>query len=409
MVLSSQISRSSGGRRRLTSRHRKPRLWRWGLLILILIGAGTYWFWTDTETPAAASAEARGTLPAPGRTLTPPPKRTRQVLRSQTSPKNTTPTTASPAQSPPALTAKNKHSIHPSRPKLERSQASVASLSTIKPAIQNPAIQPARPSRFGAVQTNPSGLITRTTQLINNDQWVDARSLLNTRLIDPKPSLSRAEARSIREKLAQVNATLVFSSRVVPNDPLTELYTIASGDFLAKVAPRYSITYQLIEHINGISARRIRVGQRIKLIHGPFHAVVTKSDFRMDLFLTDPDGKKVYIRSLPVGLGEDDSTPLGSWIVRPGGKVANPGWTNPRTGKVYAPDNPLNPIGEYWIGLEGNDDRTRGLAGYGIHGTIDSDSIGKQVSMGCVRLLPDDIALVYKLLVHARSTVVIQP
>lgn len=403
----------------MTSRHRKPRYWRWGLLILILIAAGTYWFWDDAETPVV-SADARGTLPPQGQLLMSPLKGTSKTHPAQTSPKNTASTTASPvpktAQSSTVFTAQSEHSVNPKTHKPKKPQTSVspvASLSAITPATQNPSIKPAHASAQTlnptAVRANPSGLITRGNQLINNDQWVDARSLLNTRLIDPSPTLSRAEARSIREKLAEINATLIFSSRTIPNDPLTELYTIAGGDFLAKVAPRYGITYQLIEHINGINARRIRVGQRIKVVHGPFHAVVKKSDFRMDLFLTDPDGKKVYIRSLPVGLGEDDSTPLGSWIVRQGGKVANPGWTNPRTGKVYAPDNSLNPIGEYWIGLEGTDDRTQGLAGYGIHGTIDLDSIGKQVSMGCVRLLPGDIALVYKLLVDARSTVVIQP
>jgi lipoprotein-anchoring transpeptidase ErfK/SrfK len=71
--------------------------------------------------------------------------------------------------------------------------------------------------------------------------------------------------------------------------------------------------------------------------------------------------------------------------------------------------DPKNPIGKYWLALEGADDRTRGLSGYGIHGTIEPDSIGKQASMGCVRLRDDDIALVYQLLVEGESLVTVTP
>ncbi len=248
-------------------------------------------------------------------------------------------------------------------------------------------------------------------QLIEAGKLLQARAILNTRLVDDGSVRQppRHDAAAIRSKLAQLNQILIFSSRVIPNDPLSKLYTIQGGDLLSRVAPPYRITYQLIERINGISARRIRAGQKIKVLNGPFHAVVDKSDFRMDVFLPGPDNTLVYVRSFKVGLGEDNSTPVGAWRVRSAGKVANPGWTNPRTGKVFAPDDPQNPIGEYWIGLEGQDDRTQGLIGYGIHGTIEPSSIGRQVSMGCVRMLPDDIALVYDLLVETHSTLVIQP
>ncbi|MFO0490957.1 MAG: L,D-transpeptidase, partial [bacterium] len=68
-------------------------------------------------------------------------------------------------------------------------------------------------------------------------------------------------------------------------------------------------------------------------------------------------------------------------------------------------DNPANPIGERWIGLDGSDDNTRKFVGYGVHGTVDPDSIGQQRSMGCVRLASDDVAMVYELLVDRLSTV----
>jgi len=45
---------------------------------------------------------------------------------------------------------------------------------------------------------------------------------------------------------------------------------------------------------------------------------------------------------------------------------------------------------------------------YGIHGTIDPASIGENMSMGCIRMLPKDVALVYDLLVNKHSRVTIR-
>ena len=43
--------------------------------------------------------------------------------------------------------------------------------------------------------------------------------------------------------------------------------------------------------------------------------------------------------------------------------------------------------------------------GFGLHGTIEPDSIGRSESMGCVRLLDEDIALVFELLAEQISVV----
>ncbi|MDP7071232.1 MAG: hypothetical protein QF561_07800, partial [Phycisphaerales bacterium] len=97
---------------------------------------------------------------------------------------------------------------------------------------------------------------------------------------------------------------------------------------------------------------RIRAGQRIKVVQGPFHAEVDKKAHRIDIWLGEGEDA-VFIRSLPVGLGEFDSTPGGTFRVRRGGKMVNPSWTNPRTGERFAAADPNNPIGEFWIGLDG--------------------------------------------------------
>ena len=81
---------------------------------------------------------------------------------------------------------------------------------------------------------------------------------------------------------------------------------------------------------------------------------------------------------------------------------------NPRTGEKFEGHDPKNPIGKFWVGLEGVGESATNT-GYGIHGTIDPESIGQQKSMGCVRMGTDDIALVFELMGEQVSTVKIQP
>jgi len=58
--------------------------------------------------------------------------------------------------------------------------------------------------------------------------------------------------------------------------------------------------------------------------------------------------------------------------------------------------------------LEGISEAVRDVSGYGIHGTIEPDSIGQQASMGCVRLHRDDVEIIYEVLTEGASTVRIQ-
>ena len=102
--------------------------------------------------------------------------------------------------------------------------------------------------------------------------------------------------------------------------------------------------------------------------------------------------------SLPVGLGKSNGTPTGRFKVRVGSKLLNPEWRNPITGEFFDSNDPLNPIGEHWLGLEGLEASNAQLLGYGIHGTVEPGSIGQDQSRGCVRLIAEDVAIVWETL-----------
>ena len=102
-------------------------------------------------------------------------------------------------------------------------------------------------------------------------------------------------------------------------------------------------------------------------------------------------------------------TPLGAFTVKDGSKMINPPWTNPHTGEKFGPKDPKNPIGLRWVGLQGLDEKTKGFNGYGIHATIVPESIGKEMSMGCVRMNEEDVEVVYDMLMGRVSVVKIVP
>ncbi len=239
-------------------------------------------------------------------------------------------------------------------------------------------------------------------------QPIEARLTLSQAL--QSPQVSDAQRREIRATLTDLNDMLVFSPTIVPGDPFAIAYTVQSGDYLQKIVRTTSVQtdWRFAARINRVDPKRIRVGQRLKLITGPFHAVVDKSDFRLDLYLGD-GAQQVFVCSLDVGLGQYNSTPEGLFRVKPKSKAINPAWVNPRTGEAFDAEDPTNPIGEYWIGLEGVDRALADVIGYGIHGTSEPNSIGQQASMGCVRLGDSDVELVYEVLVEEASLVRIVP
>ena len=120
-----------------------------------------------------------------------------------------------------------------------------------------------------------------------------------------------------------------------------------------------------------------------------FVAVVDLSDYEITIHCHGH-----YAYKFPVGVGKDGTTPIGTFTVED--KMANPPYDGPEGS--FAADDPKNPVGERWISLGG---------GYGIHGTIEPDSIGKSESLGCIRMHNTDVEIVYDLLTVG-SEVVIQ-
>ncbi len=415
MPLPSQNARNVGTTRVSTFRGRRrgPRpLLAGGLLLVAMVG-GLWGIVSLTGggdedgtagTPPVAEVKKTGGAgsPDPGKAETPPkpgPTRT-------------------PAQQPQApRTAPEKKAVTtppPPGPNGARPDAGTASPTPPASPAPNPASQPATQSQPPAGSSLPADLAGRLAEArakLSAGDLVGGRAAFNRALADPRTP--ETEKAGIRDAMTKINAELVFSPRLLKDDPYVKSHTVAGGDALSKLprAQGLSTDWRLIQRVNRLAnPNAIRQGQTLKLLPGPFHAVVVKSAYRLDLYLGPKDrpAEWMYVRSARVGLGEDDKTPVGDFVVRKGSKMINPSWANPFTGERFAADDPKNPLGEYWIGIEGTGDAAA-YNGFGLHGTIEPESIGKQQSMGCVRMLADDIALVYECLGEGVSAVRIVP
>lgn len=400
-----RIKHGRGGRRRRGG----PRRLAIVAIGLLAVGAGGLWLLRSRPTEAKAEGETLAINDARP-TQADQPHELRQAAEAssrQARPVELSQRRGSPALPEPPSRQEQEPQKRQEPPKEAEPAATPEQPATQKPAPQPPMIERPGPPRGAEV----ASLIRRGEDKLNANDPIGARRILNDALRHRQAT--EADRATVRSLMSQINEDLVFSPRLLRDDPLVETYTIQSGDSLAKITNRLGlgVDYRFLARINRLSSPdRIAVGQTLKLVRGPFHAVVSKSNYRMDIYHgpgEDPS-EWMYITSRRVGLGEDSGTPTGVFRVRRDSKLVNPYWTNPRTGEQFDADDPENPIGEYWIGLEGLADAAA-FAGYGIHGTIDPESIGDQRSMGCVRMLPDDVALVYEMLAEQISYVHIVP
>jgi len=212
--------------------------------------------------------------------------------------------------------------------------------------------------------------------------------------------LGQEQEKAARQMLNQAADEWLFSSVILDNDQLCQRYRIAQGDTLASIGRKFNVPYQLLQKINKIaSPANLRVGEVIKVVTGPVRIKVQRQKYQMSVYL-----QEILVRSYPVGLGKPGrGTPTGLWLVKL--KQMDPSWHDKENGKFYKPEDPENPLGERWIGLEGREGEAKGREGFGIHGTIKPEEIGQSASRGCIRLLNKNVEELYDLVVEDKTLV----
>ncbi|HQL73658.1 MAG: putative L,D-transpeptidase YkuD [Planctomycetes bacterium ADurb.Bin126] len=280
------------------------------------------------------------------------------------------------------------------------------------PAASRPTTAPAG---SGASAASAASDLRDGLDLFKQDRKIEAREKLSAALLSYR--LSPAQEQQALKALDEVAEKTIFSTACYDNDPYCFRYTVLPGDVLNRVETKLALHVPppLILKVNSVmDASRIRANQTLKMINGPFHAIVHKNRYLMDVYLQRDDKPKVFAKRFRVGLGKDDGTPVGLFRVALGKKLRRAPWNPPPNSPIQKtilwgePGYPLGTAG-YWISLEGIDDNTRALDGYGIHGTNEPETIGRSESLGCIRMADADIDMVFSLLYEKWSTVEIRP
>jgi len=280
-------------------------------------------------------------------------------------------------------------------------KANDSSLQAAEPSNEPSALTPSQSPIETVEAPRPQipALLAAGRRALEQDDPVEARARFTEALILGPQEADRSFLHSELERIA---ADTIFSPRICENDPMVARYVLQPGDTLAKIATEYKVTTDLLAEVNRIADKHlIRAGQTIKAVRGPFHAVVDRKAYTVDVFLGP-----TFVKQFRVGLGADDSTPKGKWQVA--SKLVNPTYYPPRGGSIIAADDLQNPLGERWIGLVGIEGGAVGQERYGIHGTIEPESIGQNTSMGCIRMHNADVEQLYSYLVEKHSVVTVR-
>jgi LysM repeat protein len=259
------------------------------------------------------------------------------------------------------------------------------------------------PAPGPTVQANPEAatLIAEAKALLDEKpgKIIQARDKFNQSLRMP---MSREQRLAVKNQLSELADQWLFSRTVVPEDPLCASYQVKFRDTLENIGKEFKVPYEILMKINRISdPRSLQAGLPIKVIKGPFNAKIYRSTFTMDVYL-----QNTFVRSFRVGLGKDDTeTPTGIWRVKADGKLVEPPWPDPVTGRIIYPGDPAYALGSRWIGLEGLSGEAKDRTGFGIHGTKDPRTIGTASSQGCIRMHNGDAILIYNMLFPVFSQV----
>jgi lipoprotein-anchoring transpeptidase ErfK/SrfK len=191
-----------------------------------------------------------------------------------------------------------------------------------------------------------------------------------------------------QKKNEALNMKLLFSPIVTPQ---SVLYEVKPGDTLVKIARNFNTTPELIKRSNNLSGTII-AGRKIKVWNAPFSVLIDKSNNSL-ILKCEEEVLKTYV----VSTGKDNCTPVGNFKITT--KLLDPTWFK-KGDKVITPTDPNNALGTRWLGID--------LPGYGIHGTIEPQNLGKQVTEGCVRMSNPDVEELYMIVPVGTEVTIIE-
>lgn len=255
-------------------------------------------------------------------------------------------------------------------------------VTTTKVAFKTPVKTQAKSSNKTTVKSSSfqgdkmaQDLFDQAQQFKNDRQLLKAKEIYQ-KIANDYSSFDKMD--QVQADLENVNMQIILSNLPVPDK--TVMHTIEAGDSLGKIAQKYGTTVEMIKLNNNLKSDVIRLGQKLRIWTGRFNIFVDKSQNVLLL----KEGTEV-LKSYHVSTGENNSTPVGQFKIT--SRLVDPVWYN--KGVVVSPESPENVLGTRWMGFD--------IPGYGIHGTVEPDKIGQQVTAGCVRMRNQEVEELYSI------------
>lgn len=260
--------------------------------------------------------------------------------------------------------------------------ADEAAVPVSEPILETAAVSEIETQPSAIIETpkpvNANSRIKKAKKLEDQKDFQKAREIYETLL--QNPDLDAKQKQKTLKVFEAFNMRQLFSKEKTEN---SEIYIVAAGDNLTKIAKKYKTNIDLIKKINDLKKDTIFPGMKLKVVNGDFKISVDKSENVLTLYLNDKP-----LKHYPVSTGVDNSTPAGEFKII--NKLEDPTWFKDK--KTIPAGSPENELGSRWLGFD--------KPGYGIHGTVDPQSIGSQMSSGCVRMHNRDVEEIYVLVPH---------
>ena len=156
-----------------------------------------------------------------------------------------------------------------------KTQAALSPGNSYSPGIAEQAnpVTPAQASLFSATRLAVEAALDR-------GELSQALLLLSDWYGDP--SLSPDETKEVNTLLSQLAGSVIYSTEHRLEPP----YMVQTGERLEAIAKEYNVPWQLLAKINGItSADQLQPGQQLKVVRGPFSALIDLSQRKLTLML----------------------------------------------------------------------------------------------------------------------------
>ncbi len=131
------------------------------------------------------------------------------------------------------------------------------------------------------------------------------------------PSLTPIDAERVEQLLSQLAGSVVYSTE----HRLAPAHVVKQGETLETIAAEYQVPWQLLGKINGVSSpTAIQPGQELKVLRGPFSAIVDLSRKQLTLMIDDR-----YAGKFPIAVSPEQEIREGDWVVDKKSSESAPG------------------------------------------------------------------------------------